>query len=233
MLSILHPSRQRPKQAFDAMRRWTSSCGEDFEYILSLDIDDPTKHEYFDLFQSLELNHLIICNSNRSAVDAINQAAKRSQGDIIIQISEDFYCFENWGKEIIKATEGKSNFLLKTDDGTQGWIVTLPIMDVEFMASNGWFYCPDYRHMFVDTHLTHLADMTGRLLIRNDIKFQHRHYTTKSSLKDELNVKADATWNQGKYVYLDWVKKQADPFKLSPQAEPHKRWLKQQLSFLS
>lgn len=230
MISIIHPSRSRPELAYKAMRRWVDSAGVEVEYILSLDMDDPDKMKYFDLFQSLEVSSLILCNNNRSAVDAINRGAEKASHDLFIQISEDFDCFENWGQVLIEATKGKEYFLLKTNDGTQGWIVTLPIMDRKFYEANNYFYYPGYFHMFCDTDLTHKADIQKKLIIRNDITFQHNHYTTKKTKKDQVNEKADRTWAQGQTLYFERLK---DGFgtglniwDLSPQAEAHKRWLK-------
>lgn len=228
MISIIHPSRSRPQQAFDAYKRWTSQIGSDFEYVLSLDLDDKTKFDYFELFMGTGI--LITVNTNRSAVDAINHGATLTNGELLIQISEDFYCPMNWGRIILQAVEGKEDFLLKTDDGTQGWIVTLPIMDRRFYEANGYFYFPDYAHMFCDTDLTHKADIQKKLIIRNDIKFQHNHYTTKKTAKDDLNDRADKTWNQGQQLYMKRVKEAfgtgLDIWDLSPQAEKHKRWLR-------
>ena len=64
-----------------------------------------------------------------------------------------------------------NNYLLKTNDSTEGWICTLPIMDKEFYQSQGYVYNPIYKHLFCDTELTHIADITGRLMVRNDIVF--------------------------------------------------------------
>lgn len=231
VISIIHPSRSRPAQAFEAFKRWTSLIGEPYEYILSLDIDDDTKFDYFNLFQST--GALITVNTNRSAVDAINRGAEWSKGDILIQISEDFYCFENWGKTVLQAVEGKEDFLLKTDDGTQGWIVTLPIMDRKFYEANGYFYHPGYLHMFVDSDLTHMADIQKKLIIRNDILFEHRHYQTKKTPKDALNEKADKTWTQGQNLYFQRLKEafgtSCNVWDVSKQASKHIRWVRERL----
>jgi len=231
VISILHPSRSRPQQAFETFRRWTQSCDVTFEYILSIDFDDPCKEEYWELFlTNYPSSPIVTCNHNRSAIDAINRAATYATQNLLIQISEDFYCFPGWGKTILDATKGKEDFLLKTNDGTQGWIVTLPIMDRKFMEANGYFYHPGYSHMFCDTDLTHKADIEKKLIIRNDITFQHNHYTTKKTQKDAVNEKADRTWSQGQSLYFERLKDGfgtcLDIWDLSPQAEAHKRWLK-------
>lgn len=215
------------------MRRWVDSSGVEVEYILSIDMSDPDKMKYFDLFQSLDVPNLILCNNNRSAVDAINRAAEKAKHNLFVQISEDFDCFQDWGKVLIEATKGKEDFLLKTNDGTQGWIVTLPIMDRKFYEANGYFYFPGFSHMFCDTDLTHKADIQKKLIVRNDITFFHNHYTTRKTKKDAVNEKADATWNAGMALYFERLK---DGFgtglniwDVSPEAAAHVRWLKKRL----
>lgn len=215
------------------MRRWVDSAGVEIEYILSIDMSDPDKMRYFDLFQALDVPNLILCNNNRSAVDAINRGAERAKYDLFIQISEDFDCFENWGVALIEATKGKKDFLLKTNDGTQGWIVTLPIMDRKFYEANGYFYFPSFEHMFCDTDLTHKADIQKKLIVRNDITFQHNHYTTRKTPKDAINEKADGTWSRGMMIYFERLKDGfgtgLDIWDVSPEAAPHVRWLKKRL----
>lgn len=212
--------------------RWTSQCGVPYEYILSIDLDDPQKLEYMDLFWNTGV--IVLCSRNSSAVDAINAGAARAKHNLFIQISEDFDCFRDWGKTLIEATHGKEDFLLKTNDGTQGWIVTLPILDRKFYEANGYFYYPEYKHMFCDTDLTHKADILHKLIIRNDITFIHNHYQTRRTPKDEINEKADKTWKQGQDLYIERVKNAFGTGKnvwdLSPQSAAHQRWLKQRLT---
>ena len=232
MISIIHPSRSRPQQAFDTFKRWSETCDVTFEYILSIDFSDPCNMEYMELF--FNTSAIVTCNHNKSAIDAINRAAEHTTQNLLIQISEDFYCFPGWGKTILEVTKDREDFLLKTNDGTQGWIVTLPIMDRKFYEANGYFYYPLYSHMFCDTDLTHKADIEKKLIIRNDITFEHRHYQTRKTQKDAVNEKNDRTWGQGQDLYLQRFREafgtDKDVWDLSPQAAAHIRWIKQRLN---
>lgn len=222
MISILHPSRGRPKQAYETATKWLANAGCDVEYVLSLDADDTSKyHDHFPpIFEGLYLPfHAkdksediftnIQINKNRSAIDAINQAAKISTGNILIQIADDFDCPPLWGKQIIDATQGKTDWIMKTPDGIQDWIITLPIMDRAYYNRFGYVYYWDYLHMFCDTEMTCVADLTGRK-ITADIPFVHNHYSVGKSPKDAINDKADATWNQGERLFLERYKRNFD-----------------------
>lgn len=199
VITLLHPSRSRPMQALAAYRNFVSNAGIEVEYILSLDSTEPHKMAY------INNNVNFIVNDNRSAVDAINNAARVSTGDILIVMSDDFHAPSNWGNNIIESTKGKTDWIAKTPDGIQKWIITMPIMDRTYYNRFGYIYHPDYAHMFCDTELTCVADLTGRK-ITLDIPFVHNHYSTGRSHKDEVSMKADATWSQGESLFLSRAK---------------------------
>ncbi len=202
-ISIIHPSRGRVKQAIKTRDKWLdkSASVSNIEYILSTDIDDTDFIQYRDNF--LLTRHTI--NNNHSAIDAINNAAKIATGNLFIVISDDFDCPENWDKLLIDALVDKSDFIIKTDDGCQKWIITLPIMDRVYYNRFGYIYYPGYKHMFCDTEMTHVGDLLNRK-ITLPIKFQHNHYTQiNGQPKDAINIKNDATWQQGEDLYVSRV----------------------------
>jgi hypothetical protein len=79
--------------------------------------------------------------------------------------------------------------------------------------------------MFADTHITHEAEIEGRLQFRNDITIKHYHYSTGGTAKDELNDRNDKTFEQGKQVYLSWAKNK--PLPQSREAQSLRNWIKQ------
>ena len=203
-ISILHPSRNRAKIANQVMRSWLGNSSQtiDIEYILSIDTDDSQMAQYERYFSGCK----IIINPNKNVVMASNEAAKVATGDIFVLVSDDFECYKNWDLDIVNAFEGHSGKVLKTNDGTNGWIVTLPIMDKVYFIEHGYFYHPEFEHLFADTHMTHLAELEGRLLVRNDLKFYHAHYSTGKTRMDAVNVKADSTHVKGMKTYLEMVR---------------------------
>lgn len=213
VISLIHPSRSRPQKAFNAAQRWISKAGCQVEYRLSIDDHDPFKGDYLTLFEDVNLlytdfdleNIKVSMLPNRSAIDAINNAAEDAKQNIIVVMSDDFDCPHDWGKKIIESTKGKTDWIAKTPDGIQSWLITLPIMDRAYYNRFGYIYHPDYAHMFCDTELTCVADLTGRK-ITLDIPFVHNHYSTGRSQKDEVSIKADATWAQGESLFLSRAK---------------------------
>jgi glycosyltransferase involved in cell wall biosynthesis len=226
-ISILHPSRQRPDKSLHTLNKWLNNAVTPIEVIVSLDEDDPTLGVY-------EMNNTgnatIIINKNRSAVDAINNAAKAATGDIFIVVSDDTDCPQGWDKKILNATEGRTDWILKTQDGIQKWIITMPVMDRTYYNRFGYVYYPEYKHLFCDTELSCIADLTCRK-IDSKLTFPHLHYSTGQSMKDELNERADATWNQGKKLFLSRYKMNfdlSDP-KCRIQSQQYLTWIKKEL----
>jgi len=194
----------------------------DVEVIISLDADDPLLNKYLKVFPKS------LVNKNRSAVDAINNAAKIATGEIMIVLSDDTECPRNWEMVVNKACDGKEDFVLKTFDGIQTWIVTMPILDRKYYNRYGYIYHPSYLHQFVDTHFTHVADVTKRIVWRNDILFPHRH----KRVMDEVYRRSDQTWNHGKKTYIQMLKQNLgldtsiDIMDLSHYGEDHKNWIR-------
>lgn len=224
VISLIHPSRGRAEKSFETANKWIDKAGVDVEYILSIDDDDSDVNNYKNTIGKT------IISKNRSAVDAINNAAKVSKGDILVVMSDDFLCPNDWAKKLIERTEGKSDWIIKTIDGTQKWIITLPIMDRIYYNRFGYIYNPEYLHMFCDTDLTCVADLLGRKLDWN-IEFTHNHYSTGKSKRDHVSVRADKTWAQGEATF---IKRSRENFGVSNpvgeiQDKGYANWIKQRI----
>ena len=225
-ISIIHPSRSRPSLAEATYHKWMDSAilVDDIQYILSVDTTDPDLQKYLDIKGRREN----VVSDNKTAIEAINEGARFASADLLIVVSDDFDCPVGWDALLLTALGGKSDFVLKTDDGCQPWIITLPIMDRAYYNRFGYIYNPAYKHLFADTEMTHVADLLGRK-ITLPIKFPHRHYTQDGGQpKDAINEKNDATWAQGEAIYLAGVRNNfelADPLEIT-LPEAHTNWLK-------
>jgi glycosyltransferase involved in cell wall biosynthesis len=203
MISLLHPTRNRPQKSVEVTKKWLERAGCDIELIVSIDDNDQYRDRYLREYSTYDpFTTKVISNPNRSAIDAINNAAKESKGDILIVVSDDTDCPDKWCQVIYSAVEGKEDFVLKTFDGAQKWIVTMPVLDRVYYNRFGYIYHPSYEHQFCDTEFTHVADVTGKIIWRNDIEFKHLHYSVLREQKDSLYARNDNTWNEGKKTYI-------------------------------
>lgn len=206
-ISVVHASRERPKQAYKTAKKWIQMAGIDFSYFISLDNNDPTANELRYLTQSLPLSTLSA--GNKSAIEAINHGAnfvfKNCRADVCIIVSDDTDCEVNWGVSLLEQLKGKSDFCAKVDDGLQPTLVTMPIMDRVYYERYGYIYNPDYLHMHCDQELTSVAIMTGKY-IKLPLSFPHLHYTSGMNDFDDIYAKNNATWTQGETLFNERLK---------------------------
>lgn len=208
-ISIIHPSRQRPQMAYETYKKWMTQCvhTNEVEYILSVDNDDPTLQSYNWEFKNA-LDVTFHYNNNRSAIDAINYAAQFAKGNIFIVVSDDFDTFFAWDEFLLEKLKDYCDFIVKTNDGYLGnnWLITLPILDREYYNRFEYIYYPEYKHLWCDTEMTVVGKMLGKIIDLQhftDKVFKHNHHTMGLMEKDEIAVKNDATWDQGKSLFLE------------------------------
>lgn len=221
MISILAPSRGRPDKSCKTIDTWILYADTEVEVILSLDNSDPLRNAYRTAYSTK------IVKDNNSAIDAINNAAKVATGDILIVVSDDTDCFPGWDTALLKAVEGKTDFILKTQDGIQPWIITMPVLDRAYYNRFGYVYHPDFAHMFCDTYMTCVADINGRKLT-SDLMFKHNHYSASGGKEapDAINKKNDATWSQGEETFIRLMKEFTSEERARITDPGMKRWLR-------
>lgn len=144
--SLLHPCRSRVERSWHCMTEWILRAGKgiDLEVIISIDASDPRRDAFLKTYEGFQ----VIVNDNHNAVQAVNRAADVATGDVLIVVSDDFTCQQDWGLRVQRAIKGHRDFVLKTADGIQPYIVTLPILDRKYYERFGYIYPEVYRHMF-------------------------------------------------------------------------------------
>lgn len=201
MISIIHPTRCRPHQSFTCMRQWVLRAGmKDLEVIVCLDNDDPTLSQYLDLYQSFPHPFTFQITDTTTSVEAINRGARIAQGDILMVVSDDQEPCAQWAVRLRHYTKDKTDWILKTQDGIQPVIITLPIMDRVYYQRDGYIYYPGYKHLFCDRELTDVAHLRKRVITKN-IRFTHRHHSRTKNATDDIARRNDATYNDGKALY--------------------------------
>lgn len=225
--SLLHPSRSRINRSIETTEKWIKCAGQIVELIVSIDCDDPQLSKYQKYYT---YNAGVRIGDNRSAVDAINGAASIAKGDIMIVLSDDTDCPDNWAELIEAEVRGKKDFVLRVEDGIQGWLCTMPVFDRAYYNRFGYVYHPSFRHMFADTDFSHVAYGLNRV-IRSNLLFPHLHYSVKKLWikPDEINHRADRTTTEGRDNYLKRFQRGFDILGFDVwnfQDADHERWLK-------
>lgn len=209
LISLVHPSRGRPKKALDTAKLWLDKSGLDYSqlsWILSIDDDDPNKKSYQLDFDKLDNGaSMLICDTNKSVVDATNRAAESAAGDILVYLSDDFKCPDNWGQLVLKEFENENRpLLIKVDDCLQKFevpVLTIPIMNRALYERLGYFWHPEYRSMFCDEHLYWVAKKLDAIKFCPHLKFPHEHPSNGKAPNDETYRRSAANWDQGKKIF--------------------------------
>lgn len=198
MISILHPSRGRPHKSLATMRKWWARAGtRDIETIISVDEDDIELNNYEEYYGAN-----LFVGKHRSAIDAINNAAKVATGDIFIVVSDDTDCPHNWAVKLLAYTKGLKDFVMKTNDGLQRHMITMPIFDRAYYNRFGYVYHPDYKHLCADMEFSDVAYKLKRVVRKMAFKFPHNQYSIIGQPPDEIYLRNNSTHKQGKEVYL-------------------------------
>lgn len=208
-ISLIHPSYGRPHMARMCFKEWMTKSSvpeEQIEYILCLSQKDRTLDAYLSIF-SREPRVTIIIVPFNGMIAQLNRAASLSTGDIMIGLFDDFGCEQFWDKELLKFHESMRcgrdfyySYVLKTEDGIQPDILTLPIMNRGAYERLGYMYNPIYYHMYADEELEKVAK-NQHLYHRADIMFPHRHYTKGFHKKDATNVQNEKYYQQDAEIY--------------------------------
>lgn len=201
MITLLHPSRGRPEKSFSNSNDWINRAGCAVELIVSIDLSDPLREAYTSLYE----NDLVVLGENDSVVQATNRAATWAKGDILLYLSDDFKCFDNWGVAVQKEFEGVSRpLLLKVDDCLQKFqvpVLTIPIMNRHLYERLGYFWHPEYKSMWVDCDLYETVRKLGAMKFCEYLKFPHEHPANGKAPNDETYTRSASNWNQGEEVF--------------------------------
>lgn len=209
MISLLHPSRGRPEKSFKNSKEWIDKAGCEVELILSIDDSDDWRkysntyepHSSLSRYPTVKM----IKNDNQSVVEATNHAAKIANGEILIYLSDDFKCPDNWGLSVLKEFEGEDRpLLLKVDDCLQRFdvpVLTIPIMNRKLYQRLGYFWHPEYKSMFVDCDLYETSKKIGAIKFCEYLKFPHEHPANGKAPDDETYRRSASNWEQGKAVF--------------------------------
>lgn len=201
-ISLLHPSRERARKAFIAFEEWIalSSKEHEIEHILSLDNDDKQLGEYQRLFK--HTTSKILIQNNDCVVQAANHAAANSCGEILIYLSDDFGCPQNWDILIFNKIGHLKSAILRVNDLLQPMlneVLTIPIMTRGVYSAVGYFFYPEYKSMWCDVDLYWSTKTV--LIIAPELIFEHRHHSVRKCEMDDTYRRSNDNFQSGLQIY--------------------------------
>ncbi len=184
--SLLHPTARLPGGWIPAERAWLQAADfpQDVEHILAIDlgyagiVDRP--QEFPDGRKWLETK--VAWNAgNRDSTAAWNIAARRSEGEILIQIADDLYPSKGWDTELRAVLDSTRPQALNLDfgGGLRREFAPFAILTRAYYRELGNRICwPEYQSMYADDDFTLEALSRGVMEEAPWIKWEHRHLGT-------------------------------------------------------
>lgn len=216
-ITILHATRGRPEQALRIRGLWLSRASnpKGIEYIFGVDEGDlgaatlnaslTHKCDNFPRVPSVVTiarqsaipnpQSLISAAPGKGVVAAINTAAASAKGRILIMAADDCEPPQDWDVQIREALSGQLHLprLLWTSDGyTDQPVCTHPIITRALYEQQGYFFCPEYPHLFCDTELSHRAMAAGQVIDGRHIVLKHQHPMFTGMKPDALHLERNS-----------------------------------------
>lgn len=175
-ISLLHATRGRSSRAVNCRELWltTATHPERIEHIFAVDADDKISVGMAKQFVS-------VVSLAKSCVAAWNLAAEKSQGDLLVQLSDDWVPALGWDEKLLEALKGrdlrKEEIVVAVSDGTRkDDLLCMAILSRARYEKQGELFFSGYESVFSDNEFSHRAWGDGIVLdLRSSITFQHIH----------------------------------------------------------
>jgi glycosyltransferase involved in cell wall biosynthesis len=199
-ISLIHATRGRCKQAVEARRQWFNKAKnpDAIEHIFGLDSDDP--HGAF-----LSVHNHVATDGKGGCVAAWNAAAKKSCGEILVQLSDDWQPPMHWDEILLNAIgETSDPKVLAISDGHRtDNLLCMAILTRARYEQQGYMFHPDFFSVYSDNYFTDKAYADGVIIEARDIVFEHLHPIFGKAEWDETYARSNSDKNfaNGKATY--------------------------------
>ena len=205
MISLLHATRGRVAGATAARDRWLHAAEfpERIEHIFAFDRDDADSVEGLSAYR-----HVVVEERNKGCVAAWNLAARAGNGEILIQLSDDWLPIRHWDTKIAARFRDISKpGVLRVSDGRRvDDLLAFAIFTRAYLELlGGDFLAPDYFGVYSDDEFSLRAYQNGVAIDARDIVFEHCHPSfSQGAVYDETHRRQndDARYREGRKIFL-------------------------------
>jgi len=202
-ISLLHATRGRSKQAIECRDKWLNSAKDPkaIEHIFGIDDDDN------DSLTNISTQRVIVARG-KGCVAAWNACAKASNGEILIQLSDDWEPVDGWDESIIKEFEGvEGEQVLAISDGHRtDDLLCMAILNRKRYETQGFLFHPDFFSVYSDNYFTWAAHKDGVIKEAKHIVLEHKHPIFNKAEWDKTYLESNDQRNymqgHGKFLEL-------------------------------
>jgi len=197
-LSILCPSRQRPRRCRAAVQSALELATGNCEVILGLDLDDPTLADYSTVRELSPCVRLLVGSERRRAIAQFNACGAVAQAPYLVAWSDDIVArTPAWDRLLIDAhaclfPDGLG--VLCPADG-HSKLTAAPFVSRALLDWNGGpqtFYADRFWHMYGETWLLSICDKVGRLARVPRVVCEHLHHSFVGTGMDAVTLRNEA-----------------------------------------
>jgi len=191
-ISLLHATRGRPAMAWKTRMEWMRAADnpDSVEHIFAIDSDD---HGSFPLFNTRS----VVTSGSGGPVDAWNLAAEQAQGSVLVQLSDDFRCFQGWDTAILTAIGDTSKpTVLAVSDGfrTDG-LLCMAILTRARYRDQGHLFHPEFFSMYSDNWFSECSYRDKAVIDARHLVFEHVHPAAGKAQTDETYERSNSAEN--------------------------------------
>ena len=209
-ISLLHATRGRAAKAWKAKNEWLRMADnpDAIEHIFGIDADDAQA-------MPLMVTRHCLVSGKGGPVEAWNEAAKHSRGEILIQLSDDWQPIQGWDTLIIDAIgdTSKPSVLAISDGYRTDQLLCMAILTRARYKDQGYLFHPEFFSMFSDNYFTDRAYADNVVIMAKDIVIEHLHPAFGKAEVDETYARsnAPANYEAGLATYERLKNKNNDP----------------------
>lgn len=199
-ISLLHATRGRPRLAIEALHKWlkTAKHPDTIEHIFAIDADDESS-------KALAAHYSVTVPAGGGCVRAWNAAAAKSQGHVLIQVSDDWDPPVNWDEQILTRLGDltQPKVLAISDGHRTDKLLCMAILTRARYEQQGYFFHPDFLSVYSDDWFTHCAYRDGVVIEARDFVIEHQHPLFTGAPVDQTTAESNtaARYAQGKSVF--------------------------------
>jgi glycosyltransferase involved in cell wall biosynthesis len=175
-ISLIHATRGRSSKAVACRDAWLNAAANpsQIEHVFAVDADDAESLEMSKQFVS-------VVSDAKSCVAAWNLGARKATGDLLIQLSDDWFPCPGWDDQLLALVEGKDltaeQVVIAVNDGhRKDDLLCMAILSRARWVAQGDMFFPGYESVFSDNEFSLRAFRDGVVIdARDRITFVHSH----------------------------------------------------------
>ena len=188
-LTILVPSRQRPKSAVQLYEAFRETCTADTKLVIVVDSNDPTLSTYYTLLNGF--GQVVLVEPGRRGMVAALQNGLENFADHLgyaVGFMGDDHRPRTvgWDTRYLEALRDMGTGFVYGDDLYQGEAIPTQVaMTTDIYRTLGYICPPTFDHLCVDVVWKDWGQAIDRLRYLDDVVVEHMHYLAGTTQKDE------------------------------------------------